>query len=424
MRPRLISHIAAGLPIPAMWLIFCLIMRKTWFSSYNGLTMALWSPLVFIGSVICALAAWQEATRLAHHGTAIWLSTPRSWLLIRFQEILGGYLLCVFLPTALCQSVVLLIGTIFALPGYLDLRYGFYALAFGLVLYLLGTLAAHLRLGPLRGAIVALFLGLYSGMYIVLSPASVDTWEIFRPAAWEVMVVCAAILLIAVAVALAARTISLRGSRTTAGIGTTLIVTMIFIVGGQQTGGYLRSDVENTRCESSEEDTLCLWLEDSFKWDDTRAYLRRTRDLSSAAGLNIGPIVAIEPGIPQERARATEEVERQDYTLSYISSYGGKTPSWPASQSFADILRWPDACSLAAPDKADLLYDLLTNFIYGDIAYNGFSTSDPERDGARLDYSQELAHLSQQEQLSRLASALASFTATCSYAPEEFLAHD
>ncbi|KQB83600.1 hypothetical protein Cocul_01670 [Corynebacterium oculi] len=424
MRSRLITHLIAGLPIPAIWLIFCLIMRDVWFTSYNGLTMSLWTPLVFTGGIICAIAAWQEASRLAHHSTAIWLSTPRSWFVVRLREILGGYLLSVLLPTLLSQGAMLLIGAILSLPGYLDLRYGAYALAFSFILYLLGALTAHLRFGPLRSAIIALFLGLYAGMYIALTTAEVDTWDVFRPSSWEVIVICAFILFIAVPLTTARRTITARASRTTAIVGVALTVAAIFSMGGVQTSGYVRTDYENILCEDSGEDTLCIWREDSFKWDDIRAYLQRTRDLRAAAGLPATPILAIEPGIPQDRAKTPEEVEKKEYLLTYIFALGGNTPSWPAAQSFADFLRqWPDACSLEAPEQSDLLYDLLTNFLYGDIAYTGFSTSDPERDGTRLDYSRELAQLSEEEQLTRLASALSSFTATCSYDPEEFRAH-
>ncbi len=423
MRSRLITYLIVGLHIPAIWLIFCLIMRDVWFTSYNGLTMSLWTPLVFTGGVICAIAAWQEATHRAHHSTAIWLSTPRSWFSVRLREVLGGYLFSVLLPTLLSQTTMLLIGAILSLPGYLDLRYGAYALAFSFILYLLGTLTAHLRLGPLLSTIIALFLGLYAGMYIALTTAEANTWEILNPYAWEVIAICALILLLAIPLAAARRTITARGSRTTAIVGAALTVAAIFSMGGIQTSGYIRTDYENILCENSGQDTLCIWQEDSFKWDDIRAYLQRTRNLRAAARLPEAPILAIEPGIPQDRAKTPEEVEKQEYFLTYIFALGGNSPSWPAAQSFADILRWPDACSLNNPEQSDLLYDLLTNFIYGDITYNGFSTSDPELDGTRLDYSQELSQLSEEEQLTHLASALSSFTATCSYNPEEFRAH-
>lgn len=318
---------------------------------------------------------------------------------------------------------MLLIGAMLSLPGYLDLRYGAYALAFSFILYLLGTLTAHLRLGPLRSAIIALFLGLYAGMYIALTAAEVNTWEILNPYAWEIMAICALILLIAVPLATARRTITALASRTTSIAGTALTIAAIFSMGGMQTSGYARTDHENILCEDSGEDTLCVWQEDSFRWDDMRAYLQRTRDLRAAAGLPATPILAIEPGIPQNLAKSPEELEKQEYFLTYVSAFGGNTPSWPAAQSFADILRWSDTCSFESPEQSDLLYDLLTNFIYGDITYTGFSTSDPERDGTRLDYSQELARLSEAEQLTRLASALSSFIATCSYDPEEFRAH-
>lgn len=263
-------------------------------------------------------------------------------------------------------------------------------------------------------------------MYILLTGAEIDTWNIFPLDAWITLLLCVLIVFCSISFITARRIVPAIISRTTTGLATILVIATIFTQGSVPADRSLRTDYENTLCKDSNEGTLCVWKEDAFKMDDLQGFLQRTYNLRSAAELPNNPIIALEPGIPLDPIQNPAEIDENEYSFISIFAFGGTTPSWPAAQSFAFILQWSDKCSPESDEqyaKTNLLFDLLTNFIYGDIDYNGFSISNQKLDSTRLDYSQELAKLSEKEQLTRLASALASVHATCSYNPEELLTH-
>lgn len=424
MRSRITRQIVAGLPLIGSWAIFSILLKDDWFGSYNGLTMGLWVPMVWSGSIIATIAAWQEADRIAHHQEPIWLSAPRSWLAVQIREILVGYSLSALLPTLFMQGILLAIGASLSLPGYFDPSYGFYALAFSFIAYLLGVLIAHAHLGPLRSAIISLFLGLYAGMYVLVTGSEVDTWEIFPNEAWAVICACLLVLSIAIVLVSFYRIVNPVLSRTTTIVGAALTVALIFGIGGVQVGNSVRSDYENTTCEKIGEDSLCVWSEDSFKMDDLRGFLERTRALRSRTGVEELPIAAVEPHVPVDVALASMQIESDEYVTMNFVPMGGQTPSWPAAQGFAASLPWNYECFDTKYEDYSTLFDIVTNFIYGDVAYAGFQTADTVRDGVRVNYAQALAKLSTEEQLARLGAALSGDHTTCPFTLEDLLTHD
>ncbi|NLW13723.1 MAG: hypothetical protein GX037_04205 [Trueperella sp.] len=60
-----------------------------------------------------------------------------------------------------------------------------------------------------------------------------------------------------------------------------------------------------------------------------------------------------------------------------------------------------------------VIFDLVTNWVYGDIGYDEFFSSDEETDSERADLGQQLAELSEEEQLNALTHIVRHYHDTC-----------
>ena len=144
--------------------------------------------------------------------------------------------------------------------------------------------------------------------------------------------------------------------------------------------------------------------------------IERGHNLLDAAGGTLEPTLFIEPGL-EKIFKDNGWSGRHIQELSRISPYGGETNSWPSAQTttalFLSALHVYDT-QCGDNDKYKWrLEDLTTNFIYGDITFNNYSSSTPDNDSAVAKLGQGWSHLSDDQIAHHLSSFIDEYRNTC-----------
>lgn len=401
------------------FLTFIVLFRNDWLHSYNAVSAVFWLPLLWLGGVVSALATVRVHRRDGAERYAVSAASPRHGTGMRLMGSLIDVIVLAVVPFLANAVVVFGAAKLADARGYLDLSLTYYTVLYLVLLVLLGTLVARLMSQKLIAPLVSFVIALYGGMYIIAAPGEIDTWSIFDPQAYVSLALMltaatAGVVLSSRFVGTEDRTAAVKSSAAVVLVG---ILVLIAVTGSYDPTSAVRSGtVADRMCRQVGVDEFCVWTSDEYRLDSLAAQTARARALSVDLGDELPAFSYAQPGLPTADLHGKPEK---------IATFGASHPSWPAAQfiTASHANNW--ACGLASPPAGHeevhmLLFDLATNYVYGDIDYSGFSSDSLEIDQERARIGQHMANLSEEEQRASLVHALRSYVTTCELDVEAF----
>ncbi|VEI14092.1 Uncharacterised protein [Trueperella bialowiezensis] len=169
---------------------------------------------------------------------------------------------------------------------------------------------------------------------------------------------------------------------------------------------------------------VCVWPEDEYKLPHLVMYAENFREMMDTIGADMEPTLYAEPNIKRisDEASVVDGAVREypEYTqIRVIYPFGAAEGSWAAARGYVDPSLWQ--CDSSVSPLSDdevrmnhfLLLDLMTNWTYGDIGYSDFSSGNQEYTESSHSLGAQLAPLSREDQIAKLADYLTHFRDTC-----------
>lgn len=394
------------LAIAAVWMVFLAFFRNGWLESYNAASVAIWLPFIWLGGLVSALSAVRATGQRESSQDAIAQTSPRNRVGLAALAWLVDIVFLAVLPTLIVYGAVILLSTIASGVGYLDLSYGVFAVIYSSVLVLLGRLIDLVVQRPLLAPAIAFAVSIFFGAYTIFTGRDVNVWSAFDTGAIVLVVVMTVVVASALVGAALTRRVAVRRGLAVAGLASAIAAVLVLGPVDLTVGSRTASETDYT-CVKRGVDSVCVWRDDLYKLDGLAQSASRARAVADAAGLELGATVFAEPGLPVGDGSL----------VAPLWAIGGSPYSWPAAQSIAIFMLTqddPKCSSETAWEDHFFLADLLSNYVYGDIEYGGFATSNPQGDARRSATASSLAALTEGERVAWLASAIRQYSDTCS----------
>lgn len=405
--------------VTAIWLAFLLLFRNGWLGSNNAASIAFWFPLIWLGSIIAAVSAFSTVRADNASKDPVDQTTPRN----KTALLLLGTTVDVFfiglVPFFTASAVIAIGTTLTSSKGYLDLNYAVFTALYAVFLVLLGKIAARVLSGPILSMVLAFFFGLFFGLYSILSGREIETWSSFNKEAYILVVLALVLAVITIGLTDRLRTGNSSALLGVASLGLASIVMVFFVFGSVEMNRDVRDlQTGGSICSNVEADQVCVWAEDEHKLSFLTASVDRMRMVHAYTEIELPASVFAEPGLFPLNTENTYPVR----------ALGGEAHSWPAAQTIGSaMMSWSCGASQDDIDETTedahtatwfLLSDVLSNFIYGDIEYAGFTNTDPQITSTRQDLTSGLASLSVEDQARWLGNAMENFRQTCEFSEE------
>lgn len=412
------SGVRRRLALFALVLLFWAVSSAALWSrtsaSLNALTCSLFIPLLLGSGFLAGLGAGRQSAWRRHEQRVPWLAAPRRPASRAWRAVGADLAFIVLLPQVIVYAV--LIGACIGLgvQGYFDATYVVYGCVFSVSAYLFGSVCGWLLNQRYVAVVLAVALGLYAGSYTIQVSAEIDAWSAFPPDAWTVTVGIVVIAALALTIHTSARAARAWTHRVVSLSAIGLSLALVAACGSQIGIGGARAPAQAYACRDAGIDRVCVWPEDGYKLDSLSAQVARTRSLLRATGGDDQPLLYLEPGVPGAAAGP----EWSDARRGVAWAIGGAEISWPAAQSIFNTIDWR---SCARPweqtedtwRRAAVLGDLATNYVYGDVSYSGFSSSDGAQDTQRAALGASLATMDDAALVEWIGQGISEYQSTC-----------
>ncbi|MDD7385318.1 MAG: hypothetical protein PUG30_07060 [Actinomycetaceae bacterium] len=415
----------ALLVMTVFYFIFDVLFKNTILESYNGVTELPWDYVTFLGGLTAAGSAVFFLMHQRADAHAISNTTPRSTLAIGILDALASYVVLVLVPFTASYGVALAASALSTNRGYLDFSFALSALFFGATYVLVGEIVASIISTPVLAIVVAFVVGTVLGLYAVGGGGGIDNSFVFNPRIYALVSVSFGVALLvrgALARIHAPKHVLARTKNVQSGVHTAEFVLVggciaVFLLFSDiplvqarpiTSGSYLCTDVDNSK--------LCVWKEGDYRIPSYSEQYRRAEILGQKFGIAQESRLIVEEGL--EGLQDLPPFNQSALTdVLMIASSGGEERSWSAAQAYA--IRYTSLAEeeLACEQPNDyswFLLDLSTNYIYGDILFTGYSTSDTVLDSAVARIGKEWAGLSDENVAGKIAQLMEEYRTTCS----------
>lgn len=400
MKLRLVS-LHSGI-IFVLWLIFEFVFRDAWLEAYHGVGTSIFLPLSYLSGVVALFAHGREQARVAANRNPVWAPAVRR--AVRGRAVAYDYVELCLIPLIIVSAVVWGGSFLANNRGYLQWEFiPFSALSLAISL-MIGVLVARIVRQSLASAVLAVVLAVFLGLFLGNTPPETDVWQKFS---WFAFIIAAIYVLICLlGYALSAK---LHGRVRTIAVSCALLLLTA--------GGLATKQVEALEegrdfygdpvCEQAGEDLVCVWPEDSYKLPSLVSMAERARMLVEAMGENPPAQTYQEQGVPTSKLPSADHVQ-------LIEPWGSPAHRWASANRFLNLIPYSDseACMSDEIIHQNAVFDTVaTSWIYGDISYTDFSAPGLDDDLERV--IGELAELSPEDQMTRIAGWIRDLNARC-----------
>ncbi len=398
----------------SLWLLAAAALWTYWGHSWNGVSGCLFVPAVYLGGILAAQGAYFATRRAEARRNAVWAASARSSAAVTVFSTLLDILFVVVSPYVAYVSVLLAYGTLRGLNGRLVVLVGIFTLLYLMLAYAIGTLTAAIAPGRFIPPALAFVLGLFLGAYLVSGTVEINTWYAFPLDAFISLLivgVLAAGLLIGVQRVYDS---SARRAQAVSVAGVVMIVGLAVAFGPIDIATTERADGENHVCEQQGIDMVCVWKEDAYKLPNLKEQARRWRQTITGTQYDAPPTLFFEPALPLGSLNT-----RYGYEDSIVlQANGGKNPNWQVGYGMIENAAYwecPQQDEREASTGYMNLSGIISNYIYGDIDYRGYTIDMPEEDERRFALTTQLAELSDDEQLTWLRQKIDTYSTSCEF---------
>lgn len=395
-------------------LALLLLFFDVWKISYHGVGPGLWCAFTYAVGLVSAFAYLEHRTR-KEMGNSVVAVASRRWVYAR--HLAADVVRITLIPLAGASAFALVASAAIHGRGYLQTEY---ILLTGMLLVLailVGWLVSYLIEQPIVGALFSCVYSLFLSFYNIQSGSDGDAWTAFDSRSY----VRFAILIFVVALGIIGCRMASRQRLTKA------ISSLAFVVVALITwfGGYIdvgiepRTDSAEPSCTAAGIDRICVWPEDAYKLSTLTMHAKNYREAIEEAGITLEPTLYMEPNIMSEAGEAFEWDPENATWMKVIYPTGGEERTWFGARSFIDPAHMSCNGAESSTETAQqagnyfLVLDLLTNWVYGDIGYNGYGTENLDYTENSHSRSAQLATLSPEEQLNELGRILKTYRDTC-----------
>ncbi|QTG76139.1 hypothetical protein [Trueperella pecoris] len=300
--------------------------------------------------------------------------------------------------------------------GYLVWQYFLLVPLFLTLAILIGWINAYLFTHSAVGVVFSGLFSLFISFYLIQSTVESNAWTQFD---WSAYTQLLAVITLITGGILARRWVQERRIATPLAWGSLFaVVAYVWLSGYANLQTLPRTADLQPSCAESGPDTVCVWPEDAYKLPTLTQYAARVRSLDRALGTKANPALFAEPNIPQVMANVDRDGNYQESQRFYqIYPVGAEPHDWVGARGFVlnDFLICDESASRVPQEERIAnnftVLDLLTNWIYGDLTYDGYSNESNQNDAQTI--GSKLAKLSPDEQFTQLGHIIDHFIQTC-----------
>lgn len=399
--------------ITLAWFAMLILLFDPWMNGYHGVGGSLWGAGAYLSALIAALAFLNHRKTL-HIYQSVNAVAPRKYIYLRYFAV--DLLSLNIIPFLIASTSITLASTIMAGRGYLVWQYFLLVPLFLTFAILIGWVSAYLFAHIAVGVVFSGLFSLFISFYLIQSAVESDVWTRFDWSAFTQLF--AAIVLVAGGILARRRVKQTRIAVPLAWGSLFAVVAYVWLSGYANLQTLPRTADIQPSCAESGPDTVCVWPEDAYKLPTLTQYAARARSLDSALGTKATPALFAEPHIPQVMTNLDRDGYYQGSRRFYqIQPFGAEPSNWAGARGFvfSDFLicdesarQLPEAERTA---NTFIILDLLTSWIYGDIAYSRYSSESNQNDAQAIGH--RLAMLSPDDQLTQLSHITDHFIRTC-----------